>query len=362
MKSITDAIKEIVDIGRIEHKKTVFLIGNTIKVESGEFYLTPTRNYGQVVLSGAIVYSEKVAKKIAMEIDGLIDYIFVDAEKKISDNNSISGEPGNIERAVKEVVKKSSLISYKSNDLTVDAADAFISEYFSKDLVGVGGRKVAIIGAGNIGSKLSQKLVERGANVFLNRRNKEKLDLIVNQINATKSIYTIAKAFSSASPIEACSGADIVIGASDGIPVIDSSIIDMLSAESLLIDIGKGSIEKKAIKKASLRSIEVYRLSVESALEGMVVSLISTHDVLNLRTGRGLYHKLQIVSGGLLAHKNEIVVDDYRNPKLIYGIGNGEGDFIRSPEKEIKDKLKILKILISNERKKSEGFISTIIT
>ena len=85
MKSITDVIKEIVKIGRREQKKTVFLIGNTIKVEDSDFYLTPTRIYGQVVLSGVIVYSEKVAKKVAMEIDGLIDYIFVDAEKKISD-------------------------------------------------------------------------------------------------------------------------------------------------------------------------------------------------------------------------------------------------------------------------------------
>jgi len=349
MKSITDAIKEIVDIGRIEHKKTVFLIGNTIKVESGEFYLTPTRNYGQVVLSGVIVYSEKVAKKVAMEIDGLIDYIFVDAEKKISDNNSISGEPGNIERAVKEVVKKSAIISYKSNDLTVDAADAFISEYFSKDLVGVGGRKVAIIGAGNIGSKLAQKLVERGANVFLNRRNKEKLDLIVNQINATKSIYTIAKAVSSHSPSEACYGADIVIGASDGFPVIDSSIIETLPSSSLLIDIGKGSIEKNAIKNAGIKRIEVYRLSIESVLEGLVVSLISTHNILNLITGRGLYHNIPLVSGGLLAYENEIVVDNFRKPKLVYGIGNGAGDFVRNPEKLMKEKLEILKNLISKE-------------
>jgi hypothetical protein len=352
MKSITDAIKELEDIGRKEHKKTVFLIGNTIKVESGEFYLTPTRNYDQLVLSGVIVYSEKVAKKIAMEIDGLIDYIFVDAEKKISDNNSISGEPGNIERAVKEVVNKSSLISYKSNDLTVDAADAFISEYYSREISGIGGKKIAIIGVGNVGAKLAQKLVERGANVFLYRRNIDKLDLIVKQINAIKSTYTVAKAISSLSVIEACSNSDILIGVTNGVPVIDSSIIDTLSDDSLIIDIGKGSIEKKAIKKAISRSIEVYRLSVESALEGMVVSLISTHDVLSSRTGRGIYHKIPIVSGGLLAHKNEIVVDDYRNPKLIYGVGNGEGDFIRSPEKEIKDKLKILENLIINERKK----------
>ena len=103
---------------------------------------------------------------------------------------------GILSDAVKEVIKKSVFISYKSNDLTVDAADAFISEYYSKDLVGVGGRKVAIIGTGNIGSKLAQKLVERGSNVYLYRRNKDKLNLIVRQINTTKSKYTVAQATS----------------------------------------------------------------------------------------------------------------------------------------------------------------------
>jgi hypothetical protein len=349
MKLINEVVKKITAIGKKERKKTVFLIGNTIKGEDGKFYLTPIRNYAQVVLSGVIVYSEEIAKKIAKEVDGLVDYVFVDAEKKISDNHSITGEPGNIERAVKEVIKKSALISYKSNDLTVDAADAFISEYYSKDLVGIGGRKIAIIGAGNIGSKLAQKLVERGSNVYLYRRNRDKLNLIVRQINTIKSIYTVAKAFSSSSAIEACDGADILVGATDGIPVVDASIINNLPIDSLLIDIGKGSISEEAIKKAHSRNLEVYRLSIESALEGMVVSLISTHDVLNQSTGRGFYHKIKVISGGLLAQNDEIVVDDYRKPKLIYGIGNGSGDFMRIPGKKMEKKLDLLKQLLLKE-------------
>ncbi|SVB86622.1 uncharacterized protein METZ01_LOCUS239476 [marine metagenome] len=346
MKLINEVVKKITAIGKKERKKTVFLIGNTIKVEDAKFYLTPIRNYAQVVLSGVIVYSEEIAKKIAKEVDGLVDYIFVDAEKKISDKHSITGEPGNIERAVKEVIKKSVFISYKSNDLTVDAADALISEYFSKDIRHVGGKKIAIIGVGNIGSKLAQKLVERGANVSLYRRNRDKLNLIVKQINTTKSKYTVAQASSALSVNEACKDADILIGATDGIPVIDASIINNLPIDSLLIDIGKGSISEEAIKKAYLRNLAVYRLSIESALEGMVVSLISTHDVLNQTTGRGFYHKIKVVSGGLLAQNDEIVVDDYRKPKLIYGIGNGYGDFMRIPGKKMEEKLDLLKKLL----------------
>ena len=349
MKLINDIVKKIKVIGKKEGKKTVFLIGNTAKIENSEFYLTPIRNYDQVVLSGAIVYSEEMARKIARKIDGIIDYVFVDAEKKISNKYSMSGEPGNIERSVKEIIKKSVLISYKSNDLTVDATDAFISEYFSKDIVGIGGKKIAIIGVGNIGSKLAQKLVERGANVTLYRRNRDKLNLIVKQINTTKSKYTVAQASSALSVNEACKDADVLIGATDGIPVIDDSIVKKAPNNILLIDIGKGSISADAIKTSHSRNIEVFRLSIESALEGMVTSLISTHNILKKRTGRGEYHKINVVSGGLLARTDEIVVDDYRKPKLIYGVGNGYGDFMRNPNKQMKKKLNSLKKIILDE-------------
>ena len=50
MKLINNVVKKITAIGKKERKKTVFLIGNTIKIEYGEFYLTPVRNYNQVIL------------------------------------------------------------------------------------------------------------------------------------------------------------------------------------------------------------------------------------------------------------------------------------------------------------------------
>ena len=44
-----------------------------------------------------------------------------------------------------------------------------------KDLRGIGGKNVAIIGAGNIGTKISLLMVERGAKVLLTRNNFYKL-------------------------------------------------------------------------------------------------------------------------------------------------------------------------------------------
>ena len=111
MNSIDNLLVKIINIGKTEDKNTIFLIGNTAKIECNNFYFTPVRNYDQMIVAGIVVYKESIAKKIAKKIDGLVDYIFVDAEKKISDSHSLSGEPGNIERAVKEVVQKSILIT-----------------------------------------------------------------------------------------------------------------------------------------------------------------------------------------------------------------------------------------------------------
>ena len=96
----------------------------------------------------------------------------VDAEKKIKPKNNKT--PGNIERRVRESVKKSKMLIYKGNDLTVDAIDLFLTYFFKDNIRGLGGKKILIIGAGNIGSKLAQILLERGSRVFINRRSQKK--------------------------------------------------------------------------------------------------------------------------------------------------------------------------------------------
>ena len=111
----------------------------------------------------------------------------------------------------------------------------------------------------------------------------------------------------------------------------------------------KGSISKNAVLFAHSLHIEVYRLSIESALEGMLISTISTHNIYRKRTGRGTYKGMNVVSGSILAHENEFVVDNFSNPKIIYGLGNGEGDFQRNLDKKMLNKLKTFEKVINNK-------------
>ena len=107
------------------------MIGNTSKLEKGGFYFTPLREMNSMIISGAIVYSEKYAKIAAKYLDGKVDYVLVDAEKKISPK--INGKPSNIERRVREILKKSKMWIYKGNDLTVDAIDIFLTNLLQKE-------------------------------------------------------------------------------------------------------------------------------------------------------------------------------------------------------------------------------------
>ena len=346
MDRVKKCIDEIVRISSLKKKYSIFMIGNTSKIINDDFQITPIRIYSQFVVAGVIVSGEKIAQKIAKSINGKINYIFVDSEKKIVDRDSVSTSPGNIQRAVSEIVTKSILISYKANDLTVEAADLFISEYYSQDVANLGGKKTAIIGAGNIGSKIAAKLVERGSNVSMYRRKTNKLNKVVEYINDFKPEYTVAAASASKSVADACKKADIIIGLTNGIEVIHEDAILLSNPNPLIIDIGKGSISNRAIKFAHSINIEVYRLSVESAIEGMINSAISTHNIFRNKTGRTILDGVNIVSGGILALENEFVVDNYNLRKIIYGLGNGLGDFDRFPSKEMLIKLKILKKII----------------
>ena len=323
MNRIKKCTDEILRVASLTGKDTIFLIGNTSKTIEDTFYISPVRVYKQFVVTGTIVSGEKIAQRIAKSVDGKVDYIFVDSEKKIIDRDSVSTTPGNIQRAVSEIVTKSILISYKANDLTVEAADLFISEYYSKDVANLGGKKTAIIGSGNIGSKIAAKLVERGSDVSLYRRKTIKLHKIVEYINDSKPKYTVAVASAAKSVLEACEQADILIGLTNGIAVIHEDAISLANPNPLIIDIGKGSISNGAIKLAHTLNIEVYRLSVESALEGMILASISTQNIFRNKTGRDICEGINLVSGSILALENEFVVDDYNFPRIIYGLGDG---------------------------------------
>ncbi len=347
-EKIEGLLAEILKRAKDKGKLSGFTIGNTAKIDHYGLYCTPLRETTIMVTAGAIVYSEEQAIDIARIVDGKVDYILVDAEKKIP-NERDPQELANIERAVRENTKNSTLWIYKGNDLCVDAVDGLLAQLTKKSVRGIGGKKVAILGAGNIGFKLALRLVERGAEVVITRRNKEALEILTQAINTIKPQYTKAKVMGTTDNAEAARGIEILIGASHGTPVITQEMVKNLNPQAVIIDVGKGSLYPEAISEARAREISIYRLDISAAFEGLIHHLWAAERNIEKRLGSRKLGNEAIVSGGLLGQKGEIIVDNVWDPKAIYGIADGAGDFLRELSTEDKERLeKIQKIIEGN--------------
>lgn len=332
-EKIESVLKEVFAVAKRDGKKTGFCIGNTAKVDPNGFYFSPIRDTAQVVAGSIIVFKPHFAEEVARLVDGRVDFLFVDTEKKVGPDWEIYGpqDRGNIERAVRDVVKHSRIFTFKGNDVTVDACDALIAQLVNDPIRGLGNKKVTIIGGGNVGSKLALKLVERGANVTLTRRKAKELETLVAALNDIKPQQTFASVTGSLNNEAATVGADILITSTNGLPVVTETMILSLANGAKIIDAGKGCLFPEALDAAHRREIPVYRVDIRAGFEGEVAKLLETEKILKQGMGRRMVDGVTIVSGGLLGSLGEVIVDHLHHPTSVFGVADGRGDFLRNP-------------------------------
>ncbi len=337
MNKYLDELKKKISIvnkkNLIKKKKLAFFISNTAKVKDVSFYFTPIRETKNFYYFGIILFNDFLTKKICKIIDGKFDSIFVDAEKK-SYSTKKKNYLINIERSVKENIQKSYLKFYKANDITVNAAENFLQHQFIKDKRNLGGKKILIIGAGNIGFKLSLRLVERGSNVEIFRRDKKKLHQICKLINFIKPAGTISNVKPFKFSKKKLNQFDIIICCAKGIDIIKLKDYNELKKNVILLDVGKGMFDKNTLKNLTKNNFKIYRLDVSSSLDMEVENSEIFKLIKNKKYNIRKISKYTLVSNGLLGQKNDLIVDDVFNPKILFGVCDGEGDFKNTSRRE----------------------------
>ena len=312
-------------------------------------YTTPVRFSGNKIIAGVIIGSQIEAVITANCVKNYIDYLLLDVEKKIPIQNipedsiflafnlnktafiensrTVSGvEFGNISSAVRKIFPPDKIINYKPNDLTVESIWFFLSHKFEN----FAGLKIAIIGAGNIGFKLALKLVESGTFVNLNRRDHILGSQLANTINSIKPRNTIADAKFYADPVRACTLCDVIIGTGKSNSlIVTETMVNVMMENGILIDCGKGNITEKAINYAYNLGLNVYRGDVTSGIISFVEQADVIKNTLNNKTGRKLIkNNIFIISGGVYGKLEDIVVDNYDYPNVVYGMADGRGQIL----------------------------------
>ncbi len=326
-KNIEETLQKIKKAAR--GRATAFVIGNTSDLFArGRYYETPVRETSELIYGGVIVRDVATSRAVARLVDGKTDYIFVDDEKKIRKIYYGTNDAGNIEKAVRGVIKKSTLLAYKGNDLTVEAVDALVCNLAGE----VSGTRVAVIGMGNFGSKVALKLVERGMHVAVYRRDKTALRVISDGLNRIRSKDTISKVTPAQSIAAACRGAQIVIGVTNEKGVITKDMLRNAAPSAMLIDAGKGCFAEDVVSDPSRL---IYRVDVSIMQKYIFQGLIRTHAYMSKHLGRRYVPEIGVtlISAGLLGRKGEVIVDDIARPSAVIGISAGGGVLERATPK-----------------------------
>ncbi len=345
---IRDLVLELSRLAKQSGRLSIFTISSTVKVPDKQWpYLTPVRAIVHGYIGGAVVFSQSQAVLACSLVDGLVDVILVDAEKKIGIRYGQSTdilahfgvevkktikktqsyvEMGNLSAACAQTIKKSQFQEFKPNDVTVDAVWLQLTAHFKV----LSGRKFAIIGVGNIGFKLALKLVESGCSVDIHRRDVARGLLMADVINLVKPKSTLATAHFNQDPLQASLFADAIIGCTNGTPVITWEMIQGLKEGGILIDVGKGCFYADAVQKSIESGIPSYRCDITSSIDGLVAAMERNRVYLSNEMGRVQWSEgVCLISGGHMGLVGDLIVDNYRNPKKLFGVSDGAGDMKR---------------------------------
>lgn len=326
-KFFQDVREKVSQLQTIKYK-TFFTIATTSKYETTS-YMTPIRHSDTFSVTGCILFQESDLSKVIELVDGKVDYILVDSEKRIPSHpekkkekeKTVLSDTGDLSGYCFQNIKHSRLHTFKPNDLTVNATWSFINHR----LHSLKGKNIAVLGCGNIGSKLALKLVECGANVRIHRNTKEKGWIIAQGINTIKPDTVDAHAIFYENKLQASKECDIIIGTSNGIPLIDGDVVKIIKKSALVIDLGKNTLTEEALIFASENNIEIYRADVTAALEGFIHETIRMETLLSLSYGKKDLGYCTIVGGGFFGRNGDIVVDKIIGPTSIFGIAAGDG-------------------------------------
>ena len=110
-----DNLANTIKIINKSKKIRCFFLGNTVKRENSNFYVTPIRENQKFIYAGAIIFNDFSARKIAKIIDGKVDFLLIDTEKKAISNKMDPNYVVNIEKSIKKAVKNTKIFTYKGN-------------------------------------------------------------------------------------------------------------------------------------------------------------------------------------------------------------------------------------------------------
>lgn len=317
MENVKVKLEELKNILLASAKEKIVGIATTADINNPAIIFGSVRETNTTIAVTIILRDTSFVDQIVNAFDGVVDYFMIDPEVK--------NEAGNLESVILPKIKKSKFLVYKPNDFTVESLDMLVALLLGT----LADKKVLIIGAGNIGSKIALKLCERGAQVYLFDKDLDKIKKIAEGLNLIKRSKTSVNFAENV--LDGAKDADLVIGSTPGIAIISPEIVEAINANGKIIDAGNRTVMPEALVAARSRGIEVLSLSSLGGYTGMIENFIFQRKILEKARMKN-FDGFSLITPGTLGAKGDILVDDVDNPSRVYGVCDGLGTLLPKDE------------------------------
>lgn len=314
-KSVANHIK---NLALKTAKQTIFVINISAIYDELNIilpYIYETSSY--VMGSCEMTHKNKIIE-VVKNIDGIVDFIIVDDEKKKKDLKDIF-------KIVKRIVKKSNVLTYKGNRTWIQGIENMVSSLWG-NLYGI---KIGIIGLNDVSIKLAISLSERGAKVFIYDRKKDDgMIYAANKIKISNSPFEIQKIEDKKKFSE---NLDLLIGL-DRKEKIDPQMIKNMNRDGIIVDAIFDSIRSDALDFAQNHNMRIFKVDGKAAMAGEMTTVLRTNNMLK-DTGESYIGSIRIVSPTIIGRKGDIVVDSILKPTEVIGVADGRGLTLRNTNK-----------------------------
>jgi len=294
----------------LNSKKTKLLfIANSNNINNSEISISQLKELDDYFYTYIVVDSINILEAFLKHPKLVYDYVFADTETK------------KFQKSVFQSIKdfdNINAIGFQPSDILINTSRKLLTEILNKY---PNANKVLVIGIGKIGFRIIQLLNDFGFHIFL-----ETSELKKNIIK--KTIKEFGYNPSNIKDFKKNIKLDIIIGCSNGQVVVDSNYIKNTTLNSIIIDIGIGTVSDKLIQS----DLKIIRISPRIELESLITEFnFNKGKLLNFSERKNI-NGFWIIKEGTLGKKGDLIFEDIDPTSHFIGIANGKGGLISKKE------------------------------
>lgn len=317
-------------VGLTNKRSVLILIQHT---KSDDIYpcIPAVRESISNVLGFVSLGDEKYLPYIVEKAIGIIDTVIIDVDPKRENSTSIRQMASSLAK------QKGMSVSYYSDYASwVSSAVAFVSQIEQKDNKDVYEFKHLLVGCNVLATRMILELIGRGLDVYLLESEYPTLTFPIAGGEMTLSSSHIHLV--DPKPDDSF---DTLLGCE---LQRNCQYLERLSEMrfSYVYDVGIRNFTADFVERQRKNGADVYRLDDRAGISGIVINLMETGELIKLHLGKTKLGNISIVSGGYVGEVGDVVVDNYNDPRIIFGIAKGDGTF--KSELTPDDESKIMKI------------------